>query len=238
MAREASAPHQMLKQLKQLGLAIQNYEPTFKGLPRPHWYQAAEQRRLDELSRTPPRILPFLEQNNVFNNMNTDTDYGDLANMKTVGRVIDVFLCPSEINRKPIAHNTFGNIGGINYGFSMGDWYVWNGVNNPEAPNRSAFGVNRSRRWAEFTDGTSNTLLMSEVKNYQTTIRDCAQFAKINDPDVIPPPDADPLTVCPEYRAAAVPSPHGPHPVGRMSVHHTGFTTAWPPNKKTPGGPV
>jgi hypothetical protein len=22
-----------------------------------------------------------------------------------------------------------------------------------------------------------------------------------------------------------------------MSVHHNGFTTAWPPNKKTPGGP-
>ena len=23
-----------------------------------------------------------------------------------------------------------------------------------------------------------------------------------------------------------------------MSVHHNGFTTAWPPNKVTPGGPV
>jgi hypothetical protein len=22
-----------------------------------------------------------------------------------------------------------------------------------------------------------------------------------------------------------------------MAVHHIGFTTAWPPNKKTPGGP-
>jgi hypothetical protein len=25
--------------------------------------------------------------------------------------------------------------------------------------------------------------------------------------------------------------------VAELTVHHNGFTTAWPPNKKTPGGP-
>ena len=30
-----------------------------------------------------------------------------------------------------------------------------------------AFGPNQSRKWAEFTDGLSNTALMGEVKSYQ-----------------------------------------------------------------------
>ena len=47
--------------------------------------------------------------------------------------------------------------GVINYGVCEGDWFVWGGFDGPE--NRSAFGPNRSRRLAEFTDGLSQTLL-------------------------------------------------------------------------------
>ncbi len=64
----------------------------------------------------------------------------------------------------------------------MGDWYVWNGVENVSPPTRSAFGINFSRRWRDFTDGMSHTLLMSEVKNYQVTVRDCGAFSQISDP--------------------------------------------------------
>ena len=38
-----------------------------------------------------------------------------------------------------------------NYGVNQGDWFVWGGFNGPQ--NRNAFGMNRSRRIAEFTDG-------------------------------------------------------------------------------------
>ena len=41
-------------------------------------------------------MLPFIEQNSVFNAMNIDTAYGDLVNKEAVGRVIAGFLCPSE----------------------------------------------------------------------------------------------------------------------------------------------
>ncbi len=183
------------------------------------------------------RILPFIEQRNVFDAMDINALYGDLANKDAVGRVVEVFLCPSEVQREPVAHSTFGNIGGVNYGFCMGDWYVWNGVGNPCPPTRSAFGVNFSRRWADFTDGLSNTLLMSEVKNYQVAIRDGGPFSQINDPNNLPPPNADPLAVCPEYAGSGTVFRKAHTQWAEMSCHHNGFTTAWAPDKATPGGP-
>ena len=38
---------------------------------------------------------------------------------------------------------------------------------------------------SEFTDGTSCTLMVSEIKNYQTTVRDCSPFGQgLIHPDV------------------------------------------------------
>lgn len=237
-AREAARRLSCSNNLRQLGLAVHQYHDRLSVLPP----GALVDQRSDGSLWTGylgphARVLPFLEQNTVYEAMNPNTAYGDTANKMAVGRVIAGFLCPSEVRREPLAHSTFGNIGGVSYGFSMGDWYVWNGAGNPNVPCRSAFGVNFSRRWAEFTDGLSNTLLMSEVKNYQVTIRDCGPLSLINNPNSIPPPDAVPLAVCPEYQGSGCTVFRNAHTQwAEMSVHHNGFTTAWPPNKKTPGG--
>lgn len=239
-AREAARRMSCSNHLKQIGLAVHHYENCLRVLPP----GALVDRRPDGTLWTSylgphARVLPFIEQNTIFSAMDINTAYGDLVNKDAVGRVIDAFLCPSEIRPEPMAHATFGNVGGVNYGFCMGDWYVWNGTAGGSPPCRSAFGVNFSRRWSDFVDGVSNTLLMSEVKNYQVAIRDCRPFSQINDPQNVPPPTADPLAVCPEYQGG------GNCKVFRnahtqwveMSSHHNGFTTAWPPNKITPGGP-
>jgi prepilin-type N-terminal cleavage/methylation domain-containing protein len=239
-AREAARRTQCANNLKQLGIAVQNYELMLRGLP-PAALIARRPGGTIWTSYLGPhgRILPFLDQNHVFNAMDIDTHYGDDAfNQYAAGRVIDVFLCPSEVNRQPLAHARYGTIGGVNYGFCMGDWYVWNGLDRPETPTRSAIGFNLSRRWRDFTDGLSHTLLMSEVKNYQTTIRDCGPLSQIDHPHQVPSPDADPLTVCPEYQGGGCTIFERAHTQWvEMSVHHNGFTTAWPPNRTTPGGP-
>jgi prepilin-type N-terminal cleavage/methylation domain-containing protein len=240
MAREAARRAQCSNNLKQLGLAIHGYELLIGSLPPTSIVLKGPGGVLNPSYLGPhARILPFIEQGNITSAMNLSTLYGDLNNKAATGRVIDVFLCPSEPQREPLDHATFGMIGGVNYGFSMGDWYVWMGYNsgqNGGPPTRSAFGVNLSRRWAEFTDGLSNTMLMSEVKNYQPYIRDCGGFANIKDPNVIPPPDADPMTVCPEYSGNGCSVFDNAHTQwAELTVHHNGFTTAWPPNKVTPG---
>jgi prepilin-type N-terminal cleavage/methylation domain-containing protein len=251
MAREAARRAQCSNNLRQLGLALYAYESSMQGLPPSAIiWKAADGVTINTSILGPfTRLLPYFEQGNVFGEVDltqlyTNTDQFLASNNVT----LPVLLCPSDPNQDPVVNNsTFGTIGGNNYGFSMDDWYVWLGFNNGKnggPPTRSAIGVNLSRRWAEFTDGTSNTLLMSEVKNYQPYIRDCgtagaAGLSNITDPNVIPPPDADPLTIAPEYMGTGCSVLANAHSQwAEVTVHHIGFTTAWPPNKVTPGGPA
>ena len=237
-AREAARRVQCRNNLKQLGLAIHNYESTASCLPPTAVIIRQPDKSLWTSYLGPHgRILPFIDQGNTFNAININTSYGDLANLPTVAHVTKIFLCPSEPNDQPVVNASFGTIGGVNYGFSMGDWYVWSGPDGGP-PTRSAFGVNLKRTFADFTDGLSQTLLMSEVKNYQPYVRDCGSLSNIHDPHKIPEPDADPQTVAPEYQAAGCTFLLNAHSQwAELTVHHNGFTTAWPPNKKTPGGP-
>jgi len=238
-AREAARRMSCSNNLKQIALAVHHYADSLGVLPPGALVDSRPDGSLWTGYLGPhARVLPFIEQSGIFGAMDINKAYGDLVNKEAVGRVVGVFLCPSEVRQEPLAHNTFGNVGGVNYGFSMGDWYVWNGVAAASPPCRSAFGVNFSRRWSDFTDGVSNTLLLSEVKNYQVTLRDCGPFSLINDPHNVPPPSADPLSVCPEYQGGGCTVFRNAHTQWvEMSSHHNGFTTAWPPNKVTPGGP-
>lgn len=241
-AREAARRTDCRNRLKQLGLAIYNYESTMNRLPPTAIvHQNANGSLWTSYIGPHARILPFIDQANLYGIIDLNTSYGAGVNRDAVGRVIPIFLCPSEPNQHTEDHATFGNVGGVNYAFCMGDWYVWEGFNtgaNGGPRTRSAFGVNLARRWADFTDGTSNTLLMSEVKNWQPYVRDCGPLSQINDPNNIPSTDADPMTVVPEYLATGCSFfPNGHTQWAEMAVHHNGFTTAWTPNKVTPGGP-
>lgn len=75
---------------------------------------------------------------------------------------------------------------------------------------------------------------MSEVKSYQNYLRDRGGLSRVNDPSRVPPPDADPSQVVPEYAGGGcTPKPDGHAEWVDGGVHHTGFTTAWTPNKVT-----
>lgn len=240
-AREAARRMQCSNNLKQCGLAVHNYEQTMNLLPPSALiYRLPNNAIWIGYLGPHARILPFIEQGNVTDMTNINTTYADIQNMAASGRTITTFVCPSEVRPEPVNHAQFGLIGPTNYGFCMGDWYVWKGVDGTGPENRSVIGVNIKRRWASVTDGMSNTLLMSEVKNYQPSIHSCSGgLANINDANNIPSPTADPLTVCPEYSAASCAFFLNAHTQwAEISVAQNGFTTAWPPNKKTRGGPA
>ena len=222
---------------------MHNYATTMQGLPPSAIiWKGPDNTILTSFLGPFTRILPYIEEGNVFAEVDRQSLYTNTAQFIASNNItFPLLLCPSEPLQDPIQNSTFGLIGGNNYGFSMGDWYVWLGFNNGQnggPPTRSAIGVNLSQRWARFTDGLSNTLLMSEVKNYQPYIRDCGGLANITDPSNIPSPTAVPLTVAPEYMGSGCTVLSNAHTQwAEVTVHHIGFTTAWPPNTVTPGGP-
>jgi prepilin-type N-terminal cleavage/methylation domain-containing protein/prepilin-type processing-associated H-X9-DG protein len=235
-AREAARRAQCTNNLKQLGIAIHNYESVAGSLPPTLVIEGAG----GLVSWTSsfgahPRILPFAEQGNIFNAMNFDVDMYTPLNRTSTENTISIFVCPSE-GRQVFTHPQGGRMSVCNYGFCVGDWFVWGGTGTTRY-NRSAFGPNQSRRWAEFTDGMSQILLMSEGKSYMPYYRDCPTLANINNPDNVPPPTADPYAVAPEYLGGCALRIEGHCEWVESGCHHTGFTTAWPPNKRIRGGP-
>jgi prepilin-type N-terminal cleavage/methylation domain-containing protein/prepilin-type processing-associated H-X9-DG protein len=178
-AREAARRAQCTNNLKQIGLAIHNYESTFKLFPfgKGASYTYAGVPVYARWSAN-SQLLMFLEQGNLFNSINfslapeTPGMAGDVPfmpatqnpnreNMTSSLVQVSTFLCPSD---GPVL-----NIwrAGTNY---VGNQYTWAcdlGDNNPSALNpteqpRGIFYFQSSVRIADVTDGTSNTAFFSE----------------------------------------------------------------------------
>ena len=236
-AREAARRTQCTNNLKQIGLAFFNYESSIGAFP-PSMCASGVGNTVSWINgwSALARILPYSEQQNLFNTANFTLWKEDVQNTTTIGLNVSFLLCPSEINQQVSTHD-YGLAGLTNYGVNQGDWFVWGGFNGPQ--NRSAFGMNRSRRIAEFIDGTSQTLFAAEVKAYQPA-SNCRTIPlpSVNNPNKIPSPYANPYTAAPEYDNGTCITQnqfefHTEWSDG--NAHAAGFTTAWPPNKQIMG---
>jgi prepilin-type N-terminal cleavage/methylation domain-containing protein/prepilin-type processing-associated H-X9-DG protein len=234
-AREAARRAHCLNNLKQIGLAFYSYESSNGVLP-PAFVG-------DGIGNTVAwtngwsalaRILPCIEQIALYNSANFFIWKEDPTNTTTVAHNINTFDCPSGPKAQPFLHD-YGYAGTNSYGVCQGIWFVWGGFSGPY--NGAAFSTNQARRFAEFIDGLSQTVLAAEVKASQAAAncRD-APLSQIQNPDIIPSPNANPFTIAPEYNTC------NPILVGAAqfefhtawsdgNVHACGFTTAWPPNK-------
>jgi prepilin-type processing-associated H-X9-DG protein len=176
-AREAARRAQCVNNLKQLGLAIQNYVSANDSLPPTgDARNAAVEGIYTDNFGMKTRILPYLEQTTLFNTINWSFIAepgsgvpGAGANDTLVTTQINSFLCPSDGNI-PVGTYTFRNkITGArqqgygsypnNIGTVMNNW--GNRFDGP-AYVLGASANGPTVRFASITDGLSNTAMFSE----------------------------------------------------------------------------
>jgi prepilin-type N-terminal cleavage/methylation domain-containing protein/prepilin-type processing-associated H-X9-DG protein len=168
-AREAARRSQCVNNLKQLGLAIQNYASVNGALP-PTALLAKPSNGLTPDFSMKARVLPFMEQSAVYGALNFSRWYNSAENMTVRTMLITSFLCPSDGNNpsSPITMGTqTGSPGYTNYPNTIGTHASESG-SAPGTIDGPAYypGVSAPQSalvtFATVSDGTSNTAIFSE----------------------------------------------------------------------------
>lgn len=157
-ARAAARRSSSKNNLKQLAIAIHNYHDTHNKFPLGTHPNAdlKPEKRFSWMTT----ILPFMEQQFIFNELDLDKAWDDDANVDLAESNIAVYLHPG------IVTNKGPDFGATHY---VGMAGVGKETLTLEQHNNKTgvFGYNRLTRFRDITDGTSNTLMILEVnKNH------------------------------------------------------------------------
>ena len=227
-AREAARRMSCQNNLKQLGLALHNYESSFKMFPPS---TVALGGSASQPWSGQAFLLPYLEGNSTFEKINFSVGYHHSTNqtlfppMGIAATRVSVLMCPSEPeDRARISTTTnMPEHYPLNYVMNVGRYLVFDPVTQRDGG--AAFAVNARIKPNAFLDGLSNTLAFSEVKAFQPRWHD----------SVLPTteplnPDAVAGTI--SGGAWSETSGHTEWVCGRAI--HAGFTTTFGPNTKVP----
>jgi prepilin-type N-terminal cleavage/methylation domain-containing protein/prepilin-type processing-associated H-X9-DG protein len=166
-AREAARRAQCVNNLKQIGLAMANYESSLSCLPMSMGLDSPgfgypEPASYSGLSM----LLPFMEQTVVFSSLNYSIVRLDPGNNTAMATAVSSFLCPSDPQQQMLPVGQAGE----NYRPNSGNTidYVWGwsdpwGFNTNLPPFNGPCYPGSKTRMAEITDGTSNTAGWSEM---------------------------------------------------------------------------
>ena len=224
-AREAARRSQCKNNLRQLGLAVHNYEGSYKRLPPSVAIDFATEPTTTNLAwGVHGRILPFLEEQSLADKVDLSIAWDFQTAID--GLKIEVFACPSDENAPTVRDpgNNKVKLYATTYGFNQGTWFVFDPATKHGGD--GVFYPNSFLRMAQIEDGTSKTLLASEVKAWTSYTRNGGP-ASTEIPATIAD-GASNVSSATDYKDTG----HTEWPDGR--VHHTGFTTTMTPNTSVP----
>jgi prepilin-type N-terminal cleavage/methylation domain-containing protein len=217
--REAANRIKCQNHLKQIGLALHNYEHTHLAYPPFGLYPSGA---LQASWSVQARLLPFLEQENLQKLI--DFNFSSDHQTHVSAHRIATYLCPSEVNDRSRLDGAVTHYP-ISYAACVGTWHVYNPLTGQASD--GVFTVNGRVRPADVRDGLSNTVALAEVKAFTPYLRD---GGRPNTPGV--PVPAAPGVVSSFGGDFRTDSGHTEWVDGR--THQTGFTTVFPPNTVVP----
>ncbi len=234
MVREAARRMSCANNLRQIALATHNYESSFRRLPPSSLFptiDATGSPLAPDVPRSPwsaqVLILPFIEQVNLASEIDFNFGYREHPQVAINGEMEDIasfriptYLCPSEPNDRARVTASIVHYP-INYGWNAGPWFIYDP--NTRTGGQGAKVTNESTRMASFVDGTSQTLMYSEVKAYNPYLRNANLAAPLTTPDSWE-------DVVGLGGNLLVNSGHTEWVDGR--VHQAGFTATFVPNTK------
>ncbi|MFM9059475.1 MAG: DUF1559 domain-containing protein [Planctomycetaceae bacterium] len=175
-AREAARRTQCQVNMRQLALAAWNHESA-KGFFPPSALAVSGSGLAPWSGQA--CLLPFLEGDSLFKRIDFSKPYGDPVNKDAfppngvAALRVDVLVCPSEPNARPVLDGSgAAKHFPLNYGLNVGAYLVYDPATRAEGS--GAFTPFTRRKAAAFSDGTTKTLALAEVKAFTPRSQDFA----------------------------------------------------------------
>ncbi len=208
--------------LRQVALALANYESTFKTYPTSFDVRPGQIVRGSWSIHA--KLLPLLEQGNAHRRIDFETDWHQQTDSAIPSFGAPVYSCPSDYQAGTRFKDGNEYVHSTSYGFNMGTWFIYNPVTGRGGD--GAFRVGKATYHALFHDGLSNTIAATDVKSFTSYVRNATSFnaALPDSPDHF-------LGASGDQKLGPGAHDNTGHTVwcdGR--VHHAGFTTTFRPN--------
>jgi prepilin-type N-terminal cleavage/methylation domain-containing protein len=243
-AREAARRTQCRNNMKQMGLALHNYESTFTKFPSSGEYtvRSGTWYRSFTATSTFTQMLPYIDQAPLFNTLNFNVHYTNAANRTAAQAKLTAFLCPSN-----------GNTPADGQGYGLTDYMpiAYTDVDNAGARQKLSTTWDRDsllglhNRIGDCTDGTSNTVAIFEASGRTSTVPGAYELGSVQGPG-----GANVIYPGVDHTQAPTPPPSGvtnASAPGRWADPDNGSGVSGPPanrgslinqNKTPTGGPA
>jgi prepilin-type N-terminal cleavage/methylation domain-containing protein/prepilin-type processing-associated H-X9-DG protein len=172
-AREAARRIQCVNNLKQLGLAMHNYASSHRSFPPGRLVAVSPSDNLTASANANATtgngscfsayafLLPQLEQSVIYNQISFNSGPDTAANNDMSITQPPVFVCPSDSGLRSLTQGT-GFAGVTNYVLNTGTTFAVSPKNPAGVQVTGVFFENSRIRFADITDGTSQTICISE----------------------------------------------------------------------------